>query len=177
MHSNERGRLTGINGVESVLTLYPNRLGPRIKKNVIKMFENAHITGGWQSQSRQVAEALAQKFNLNILQTRWCGITLYGQPEPDVRDQLIALVRADISAWLLDNTHSHHKWYRDQAAETIFALEGGVAKYVDFRSKEYAKQAITLINKNLPDAARKRNQHVIDILNSNEPIHLTTIRS
>jgi hypothetical protein len=177
MHANERGRLTGINGVESVLTLYPDRIGPRIKKNVIKMFENAHITGGWASQSRQVAEALAQKFNLNILQTRWCGITLYGQPEPDVRDQLISLIQADISAWMLENTHSHHNWYRDQAKATIENLQSGVAKYVDFRSKEYAKQAVTLINKNLPDAHRKRNQHVIDLLNGSEPIHLTTIRS
>jgi hypothetical protein len=177
MHANERGRLTGINGVESVLTLYPDRLGPRIKKMVIKMFENAHITGGWASQSRQVAEALAEKFNLTILQTRWNGITLYAQPPAEIRDQLIDFVRADISLFILENPTYHRSWYTQQAQTTIDELLAGTVKYIDFRSKVYTQQAITLINADLPKHAREQLQHAIDVLNSNEPIHLTTLRS
>ena len=177
MHANERGRLTGINGVESVLTLYPDRLGPRIKKSVIKMFENAHITGGWASQSRQVAEALATKFNLSVLQTRWNGLTLYAQPTPEVRDKLIEFVRADISVFLLENPNYHRSYYTNAAQETISQLQNGNAKYIDFRSKEFSNQAIALINADLPKHIVEQNQRVIDILNSNTPIHLTTIRS
>ena len=177
MHANERGRLTGINGVESVLTLYPDRLGPRIKQAVIKMFENAHITGGWRSQSRQVAEALAEKYSLSILQTRWNGLTLYAQPSPEIRDQLIEFVQADIALFLLENPTYHRSWYSQQAQTTIEELRGGTIKYIDFRSTQYTKQAIALINAELPKHVIEQNQHVIDILNSNTPVHLTTLRS
>lgn len=177
MNANERGRLTGINGVESVLTLYPDRLGPRIKQAVIKMFENAHITGGWRSQSRQVAEALAEKYNLTILQTRWNGITLYAQPPAEVRDQLIEFVRADIALFVLENPTYHRSWYTQQAQTTIDELLAGTVKYIDFRSKVYTQQAITLINADLPKHARDQLRYVIGLLNSSEPIHLTTLRS
>lgn len=177
MHANERGRLTGINGVESVLTLYPERLGPRIKKNVIKMLENAHITGGWASQSRQVAEALASKFSLSILQTRWNGLTLYAQPVPDVRDKLIELVRADIASFILENPTYHRSYYTNLAQETVAHLTNGTAKYVDFRNKEFSKQAVALINRDLPKHVVEKNKQVINLLNSNTPIHLTTLRS
>jgi len=177
MHANERGRLTGINGVESVLTLYPDRLGPRIKQAVIKMLENAHITGGWRSQSRQVAEALAEKYNLSILQTRWNGLTLFAQPTPEVRDQLIELVKADIALFLLDNPNYHRSWYTQQAQTTISELEAGSIKYIDFRTRDYTKQAIALINQELPKHIIEQNQRVIALLKGSDPIHLTTIRS
>jgi hypothetical protein len=177
MHANERGRLTGINGVESVLTLYPDRLGPRIKQAVIKMLENAHITGGWRSQSRQVAEALAEKYSLSILQTRWNGLTLFAQPTPEVRDQLIELVKADIALFLLENPNYHRSWYTQQAQTTVNELEGGSIKYIDFRTREYTKQAIALINQELPKHIIEQNQRVIALLKGSDPIHLTTIRS
>ena len=177
MHANERGRLTGINGVESVLTLYPERLGPRIKKSVIKMLENAHITGGWSSKSRQVAEALASKYNLSVLQTRWNGLTIYAQPTPEARDKLIEFVKADIALFLLENPNYHRSWYTQNAQDMIDNLIAGKAKYIDFRGKEYTQQAVSLINADLPKHAIEQNQHVIDILNSNTPIHLTTLRS
>lgn len=177
MQSNERGRLTGINGVESVLTLYPDRLGPRIKKSVIRMLENAHITGGWSSQSRQVAEALADRFSLSVLQTRWQGLTLYAQPRPEIRDQLIELVQADIAAFLLENPGYHTSYYANAAQEAVAQLKKGNAKYIDFRCREFNKRAIALINAELPKHVLEQNQHVIDLLNNNTPIRITTIRS
>ena len=177
MQSFARGRLTGINGMVSELTLHPENLGPRIKKSVIKMLENAHITGGWSSQSRQVAEALAERFSLSVLQTRWQGLTLYAQPKPEIRDKLIELVRADIAAFLLENPNYHRSYYADAAQEAIDQLKKGNAKYIDFRCSEFNKQAIALINAELPKHVIEQNQHVIDLLNNNTPIRITTIRS
>lgn len=177
MHAFERGRITGINGMVSELTLHPEHLGPRIKKNVIRMLENAHITGGWSSQSRQVAETLAQRFNLSVLQTRWQGLTLYAQPRPEIRDQLIELIHADIAAFLLENPGYHTSYYANAAQEAIAQLKKGNAKYIDFRSGEFSKRAITLINSELPAHVIAQNKHVIDLLNSNTPIRITTIRS
>ena len=173
----ERGRLTGISGMESVLTLNPNNMGPRIKKNVIKMLENAHITGGWSSQSRRVAELLAEKFGLNVLQTRWNGLTIYAPPTNEVRDQLIDLVRADIASFLLENPGYHRTWYTDQANKTMGELAMGTAKYVDFRSGEFSKQAVALFNTDLPKHYKKQSQQVIDMLNNNTPIQITTLRA
>jgi hypothetical protein len=177
MHSNERGRLTGIAGMESVLTLHPDRISPRIKNSVIKMLQNAHITGGWQSQSRQVAEQLAETFQLTVLQTRWNGLTLYAQPTAEVRDQLIEFVKADIALFLLENPSYHRSYYTNAAQETIESLQKGTIKYIDFRGKEYTQQAIALINQNLPEEVKQANQKVIDLLKGGAPIHITTIRS
>ena len=173
----ERGRLTGISGMESVLTLNPANMGPRIKKSVIRMIENAHITGGWASQSRKVAELLAEKFGLNVLQTRWNGLTIYAPPSTDLRDQLIELVRADITAFLLDNPSYHRTWYVDQANTTINELQTGIAKYVDFRSGEFSKQAVALFNKDLPESYHVQSKRVIDMLVNNTPIQITTLRA
>ena len=173
----ERGRLTGISGMESVLTLNPASMGPRIKKSVIRMLEKAHITGGWASQSRKVAELLADKFGLSILQTRWNGLTIYAPPTDEVRDQLIALVRADIAAFLLDNPTSYSNWYTDQAAKTLDELKEGVAKYIDFRSSEFSKQAVALFNTDLPKSYTERSQYIIGLLNDNTPIEITTLRA
>ena len=177
MQSFERGRLTGINGMVSELTLYPDHMGPRIKKSVIKMLETAHITGGWASQSRKIAELLADKYSLSVLQTRWQGLTLYAQPRPEIRDKLIELVQADIAAFLLDNPNYHQSYYANAAQASIDQLNNGNAKYIDFRCSEFNKQAIALINAELPKYVLEQNKHVIDILNSNTPIHITTIRS
>lgn len=177
MNSFERGRLTGISGMESKLTLNPQYMGPRVKKNVIKMLENAHITGGWSSKSRQIAEALADKFNLSVLQTRWQGLTLYAQPAPDVRDKLIEFVKADIAIFLMENPAYHGSWYSDNAQTTIAQLKNGNAKFIDFRGSEYTKQAIALINADLPKYAIEQHRHVIQLLESNTPIHIKTIRS
>ncbi len=177
MYANERGRVTGIAGMESVLTLHPDRLSPRIKNAVIKMLQNAHITGGWQSKSRQVAEQLAETFQLSVLQTRWNGLTLYAQPTAEVRDQLIEFVKADISLFLLEHPDYHRSYYTNSARATVESLQNGTAKYLDFRGTEYTKQAIALINQDLPEEARQANQQVIDLLNGSKPIYITTIRS
>jgi len=177
MQAFERGRLTGISGMESVLTLNPASMGPRIKKSVIKMLETAHITGGWSSQSRKVAELLAEKYSLNILQTRWNGLTIYAPPTDAVRDELIGLVRADITAFTLDNPGYHRSWYVEQANKTVAELEAGTAKYIDFRCGEFSKRAITLFNADLPKHYKEQSQHVIDLLNNNTPISITTLRA
>jgi hypothetical protein len=177
MYANERGRITGIAGMESVLTLHPDRIGPRIKNSVIKMLQNAHITGGWKSQSRQVAEQLAETFQLSVLQTRWNGLTLYAQPTAEVRDQLIEFVRADIAAFLLEHPDYHRSYYTNSARATVESLQNGTAKYLDFRGTEYTKQAIALINQDLPEEFKQANQKVIDLLNGSKPIYITTIRS
>lgn len=173
----ERGRLTGISGMESVLTLNPANMGPRIKKSVIRMLENAHITGGWSSQSRKVAELLAEKFGLNVLQTRWNGLTIYAPPTDHVRNELIGLVRADIAAFLLDNPGYHRSWYSDQAKKTVEELEAGTAKYVDFRNGDFAKRAIALFNQDLPKHYKDKSAHVIGLLVNNTPIEITTLRA
>jgi hypothetical protein len=173
----DRGRLTGISGMESVLTLHPDRMGTRIKKNVIKMLENAHITGGWKSQSRQVAEQLAVTFELTMLQDRYNGIKLYAAPAPEVRDELIDLIKADIAMFLLEHPDYHRQWYSERARDAIELLQSGKSGTIDFRTQPIVKQAVALINKSLPDKARDANQRVIDLLLSNKPIYITTIRS
>jgi hypothetical protein len=111
------------------------------------------------------------------LQTRWNGLTLYAQPTAEVRDQLIEFVKADIAAFLLEHPSYHRSYYTNSARDTVESLRNGTIKYIDFRGNEYTKQAIALINRDLPDEFKQANQKVIDLLNGSKPIYITTIRS
>lgn len=177
MNSFERGRLTGVPGVESKLTWHPDRVSVRLRNSVVRMLRQAHITGSWSSKSRQLAELLCEHYELSIVQTRYHGVRLFCQPTPAVRDELISLIRADMSAFLLSNEAHHTKYYRDQAAEYIDSLERGTASYIDFRSKEFSKQAIALINTTISAEDRKKIDEVIAVIESNTPIHFATLRS
>jgi hypothetical protein len=177
MQSFERGRITGISGMESVLTLNPANMGPRIKKSVIRMLEEAHITGGWNSQSRKVAELLAEKFKLNMLQTRWNGVTLFAQPQPEHVEEIIELLKADMALFVMENPNYARSWYTRQCDETIAQLREGTAKFVDFRNGIYSKKAIELINMHLSPEYVAKSKRVIDMLVNNTPISITTIRS
>ena len=118
MQSFERGRVTGLAGVETVVTLYPDKLGARMKNSVIRMLKNAHVTGGWTSKSKRLTEKLAERFQLCMTKGRYGSLTLYASPEPEVRGELINLIRADLSLFLLEaDTHSR-KWRIAQAEET-----------------------------------------------------------
>ena len=173
----ERGRLTGIQGMESVLTLKPENMGPRVKKSVIRMLDEAHITGGWYSRARRITELIVEQFGLNVIQTTWRTLTLHTQPTEDTRDQLIELVRADITAFLLENPEFHRSWYIDQANKTIAELEDGTAKQVEFRCEDFAKQAVKVFNGELPESYKQETRQIIELLTNNTPIHVTTIRS
>ena len=173
----ERGRLTGIQGMESVLTLKPENMGPRVKKSVIRMLDEAHITGGWYSRARRITELLVEQFGLNVIQTTWRTLTIHAQPTEDTRDQLIELVRADITAFLLENPEFHRSWYTDQANKTIAELEDGTAKKVEFRCEDFAKKAVKVFNGELPESYKQEAKQIIELLTNNTPIHVTTIRS
>jgi len=51
MNNNARGRITGIPGTETTVKLYPQRLGARMRNNIIRMLENRTLTGGWSAMS------------------------------------------------------------------------------------------------------------------------------
>jgi hypothetical protein len=102
---------------------------------------------------------------------------MYAQPTAEVRDQLIEFVKADIALFLMEHPDFHRSYYTNAAQETIERLQNGTAKYLDFRGTAYTNQAIALINQDLPEEVRQANQKVIDLLNGNKPIYITTIRS
>jgi hypothetical protein len=78
---------------------------------------------------------------------------------------------------LLDNPSYSRTWYVDQAKKTVEELEAGTAKYVDFRTGDFAKRAVALFNTDLPKHYKKQSQRVIDMLNNNTPIQITTLRA
>ena len=174
----ERGRLTGIQGMESVLTLKPENMGPRVKKSVIRMLDEAHITGGWYSRARKITELIVEQFGLNVIQTTWRTLTLHTQPTEDTRDQLIGLIQADLAAFILENPeYTGGSWFANQANKTIEELKDGTAKQIEFRCEDFAKEAVKVFNGELPESYKQEIKQIIELLTNNTPIHVTTLRS
>ena len=47
MNNNERGRITGMPGTETTVTLHPQRLGTKMRNSAIRMLETRVLEGGW----------------------------------------------------------------------------------------------------------------------------------
>lgn len=171
----ERGRITGMPGTETSVTLYPQRLGVRMRNNVIRMVETLSIEGGWSSQSRRLAENLAEKFNLqcnafnNHRGLRVVGITEESAP------QVAEIVHADWTAWLLENPEYRSGYYRSIHEQTMRSIENLDSNfYCNLQDKESYRKVVEILAAHTTQEMKDKSKRVADLLRGIEPIHLIT---
>ena len=101
--NNERGRITGMPGTQTSVALHPQRLTARMRNSIIRMLENCTIEGGWSSQSRKLAEALADKYGLQCsVSNGYRGLRVVGITDAAAQE-VTEIVHADWTAWRLEN--------------------------------------------------------------------------
>jgi hypothetical protein len=177
MNNNERGRVTGMPGTETTVTLHPQRLGVRMRNSIIRMLESRVLEGGWSSQSRKIAEALAEKHGLQVSTNNWNGIRIRGitkEAAPIVK----GLTQADWTAWILENPEYNKGYYRnhfDLAIKEIERLNQNF--FITMHDKDSIRQIRETLVTHTPQEIKDRAMQVANLLRGTEPIHITTFRS
>lgn len=175
LSNNERGRITGMPGTETTVTLYPQRLTARMRNSIIRMLEARTITGGWASQARRIAENLAEKFNLQCSATnsyrglRVVGIS--GTAAPLISE----VVHADWVAWLLENPGYRTGYYRSQYEQTMRSLERCDNNFFcNLQIKGSISKVMEILAEHTTQEMKDESKHIVDLLKGTEPIHLIT---
>ena len=173
---NERGRITGMLGTKTTVTLHPQTLGVRMRNSIIRMLEARVIVGGWSSQSRRLAEAIAEKYGLqcSISNNYYRGLRIVGITETAA--SLVAeLVRADWTAWILENPSYREGYYRDQydnTMESLKRLEGTF--WALLMHKDTTSKVIEILAEHTTQESKDKSKRVADLLRGTEPIHSIT---
>lgn len=172
---NERGRITGMPGTQTSVTLYPQTLGVRMRNSVIRMIESRAIVGGWTSQSRKLAVALADKYDLQCSAVNnYRGLRIIGISET-AAPLVSEIVQADWVAWLLENPEYRTGYYRSQYEQTMRSLERCDSNfYCNLQCKDSNSKVIEILAEHTSLEKKDKAKQVADLLRGTEPIHLIT---
>ena len=172
--NNERGRITGMPGTQTTVTLYPQTLGVRMRNSIIRMLENRTIEGGWSSQSRKLAEAIAEKHGIQCSANNWNGIRVLGmsaEAAPRIREVVVA----DWTAYLLERPEYRSGYYRglhDGALQYIDNLDQNF--YMTVHDKGSIRKVIEILTEHTTQELKDKSKRIADLLRGTEPIHLIT---
>jgi len=172
--NNERGRITGMPGTQTTVTLYPQTLGVRMRNSIIRMLESRTIEGGWASKSRQIAQALSEKYGLQCGLNNWNGIRILGMSDrtaPRIREVVVA----DWTAWLLENPTYRNGYYsglHEVALQYIDSLDQNF--YVTMHDKVSIRKVVEILTEDTAPELKEKSKQVADLLRGTEPIHLIT---
>lgn len=174
MSSFQRGRITGMPGTEVSVTLHPQRLGVRMRNRIIRMLENRVIEGGWSSEARKLALAMAEKHGIQCSNNNWNGLRILGmssEAAPHIRE----VVHADWTAYLLERPNSRTGYYKnshDEAMECIDACDQNF--YINVHDKESIRKVVEILVEHTTQEIKDKSKKVADLLRGTEPIHLIT---
>jgi hypothetical protein len=174
MNNNERGRITGMAGTETTVTLHPQRLGVRMRNSIIRMLENRVLNGGWSSKSRQIAQALAEKYDIQCSVNNWNGVRVIGLSEA-AAPSVAEIVHADWTAWVLEEPTyriGYYKQQHDNAMASIKATDSNF--YITIHDKESIRKVVAILADHTSQEMRDKSKQVADMLRGTEPIHLIT---
>lgn len=175
MNNNERGRITGMPGTETTVTLYPQRLTARMRNNIIRMIEARAITGGWSSQSRRLAENLAEKFNLQCsVVNGYRGMRIVGLSEA-AAPHIAEVVHTDWTAWLLEHPECGSGYFKAQYENTMNCINNLDDNfYCNLQDKESTRKVVEILAEHTTQEMKDKEKQVADLLRGTEPIHLIT---
>jgi hypothetical protein len=176
MNNNDRGRITGMPGTETTVKLYPQRLGVRMRNNIIRMLENRVLTGGWSSKSRQIAQALAIDNGLQVGSNNWNGLRVLGltaKAAPLIKE----VVHADWTAWLLEQPSYRNGYYKEQHDKAMARIDAVDQNfYITMHDKESIRKVVEILSDHTSQELKDKAKQVANLLRGTEPIHLITFK-
>ncbi len=176
MSSFQRGRITGMAGTETTVKLYPQRLGVRMRNKIIRMMEARAIEGGWSSKARQIAVAMAEKYDIQCSVNNWNGVRVIGLSEA-AAPSVAEIVHADWTAWMLEQPTYRTGYYRDQFDEAMASIKATDSNfYITMHDKESIRKVIETLAEHTTQELKDKSKQVADMLRGTEPIHLITFK-
>ena len=176
MNNNARGRITGMPGTETRVTLYPQRLGVRMRNSIIRMLENRIVEGGWSSQSARITRALAAKYNLQVSNQHWNGLHILGlsaHAAPLIKE----VVHTDWIARLVEEPSYRNGYYKDRHIEAMaFIDEVNPDFYINMHDKGLMRKVIEILAEHTTQELKDKSKQVADMLRGTEPIEIITFQ-
>jgi hypothetical protein len=176
MNNNARGRITGMPGTETTVKLYPQRLGVRMRNKIIRMMEARAIEGGWSSMARQIAVAMAEKYDIQCSVNNWNGVRVIGLSEA-AAPSVAEIVHADWTAWVLEEPTyrtGYYKQQHDNAMASIKATDSNF--YITMHDKESIRKVIEILAEHTTQELIDKAKQVADMLRGTEPIEIITFK-
>lgn len=172
---NERGRITGMPGTQTTVTLYPQTLGVRMRNNIIRMLEARTIVGGWTSNSRKLAESIADKYGIQCsVANSYRGLRIVGITET-AAPLISELVQADWTAWILENPEYRRGYYQKSYESTMAGLKNREGSFwLQLMHKETTSKVVEILTEHTTQEMKEKSKQVADLLRGTEPIHLIT---
>ena len=169
-------RMMKMTGVTASVVINPDQLGTRIRNSAAKMLEQGYLWKGYRSQARQVADAIAQKFQINIGRNYRSFVTCESMSH-EIRKEFIELMTADAAAYRLTEhggnwSNSYLARAYKEAKETI--QHSGKVRY-NFRLGEFADKARDLLASKLTLEDKANIQAALTALRGTEPINITEV--
>ena len=170
----QAARMLTTAGVKADIQFHPTAVTNRLRKSIQRQVESGDITGGWSSHASRIAKVLCTQFQLPYVRGDYWGLHVQFTDEK-ARAEAVALIRADLSAYLLNNS-DYPAWVdrrKEQTQEQITLLEGGNPCHVRFHSgKEYVMLMRELFTKSRTPSDIFNAKQVSNMLNQESPIHI-----
>ena len=170
----ERGRITGMPGTKTTVTLYPQTLGVRMRNSILRMIEKRLITGGYSSKARQIAEALSEKYGLQVSTTNYVGVRVIGmtaEAAPRVKE----LLQADWAAWILEHPEYRAGYYHSRHIQSMAAIDACEPNFfLSMHDDVSIRKVCEILAEHTTPKLRDKSKQVADLLRGTEPIHLIT---
>jgi hypothetical protein len=169
-------RMMKMMGVTATVVINPAKLSTRIRNAAIEMIEKGYLMKGYRSQARQIADAIAQKFCIDIGRSYHSFVSSEFVPR-EMRGTFIEIMTADAAAYRL--TESGGNWSKSYLAKAYAEAKdsiqnSGKVKY-NFRADKFANQARDLLSACLTNEDRANIQAALIALRGTEPINITEV--
>jgi hypothetical protein len=170
----ERGRITGMPGTKTTVTLYPQTLSVRMRNSVLRMIENRLITGGYASKARQIAEAMSEKYGLQVSTTNYVGVRVIGM-SAEAAPRVKELLQADWTALILERPEYRDGYYHSRHIQSMAAIDACEPNFfLSMHDNVTIRKVTEILAEHTTQKLRDRTKQVADMLRGTEPIQLIT---
>lgn len=170
LRSYDKRRITTLPGVKTVATLYPDKLGTKLKGTLIEALHSDASKFGWSSKSRQLFDALRMTYGIATCHATGSRIFGWHFP-PTVKKLTKELAVAGFTAKRLRG--EVNIWMRENFEKELASLERG-SVYINLQYDDAANKVLKAFAKwRAKDTIqRQRIDELIAHLENNTPIPL-----
>lgn len=169
-------RRANVQGMTTTFHLEPDRLGPQVRKNAVRMLREGFVHG--RGNAANIALSVAEHVGIELPHNYYGSTVIFRQDlyTPDGKQAIIDRYRAALTAEILE---CNSDWRRDSLrnslgnADTIFADSGRYVQFYDMQISEVREFMLPIIR----PAIKERLEQAAQMLLSSIPIHIETYRS
>jgi hypothetical protein len=159
-------------GFSADIYFNPSEITTRLKKSIQKQINNGAITGGYSSHSARIARRLMGQFDVPYSTQHWSGLHVRFVSE-ESQSRAIAIVQADLAAYLLDGTTYNSAYEKKSAADSVRAIQEGNKTYVRCHSKVFGDQLVQLMSESMTPDIKEKAKALANRLDDPTPIKIT----